>query len=444
MPAMDFMNEIENLKQKNKDLQMKSIMINDTAYDVIGFESLVDFSATWEIVEALIGNQENKSQGSKGFQSKNITWNKIEINKQMQALYEGKLIIWDRAEEASLIVDPVSQPLYRSIEVPVNESVIYGAKDAFTENSQQNIGLLRSKYQSKDVEVMTTQHGKRNRRFSFLILKGTTDQKMVEMIKKKIEDYPNEIKQVKDIHVAFGFSKFSLITRVSSTELPENAMEYIEQGKIVFFMDGYPFALVMFNTVFDVFKQPSDSNYLGVFVYSLYMLRIVGIMIAVLLPGLYVALITINPEMLKVQLALSITESRHFVPYPAFIEIIIMLLLIELINEAAVRLPISISNTIGVVGGIILGQAIVEASLVSGVLIIIIAATTIANGIVINFENGITLRLMKYIIVIFSALFGILGHVIGLLVLCSYIARITSFGVPYVRWKKEGIQSENQ
>ncbi|MFD1334414.1 spore germination protein [Oceanobacillus iheyensis] len=221
-------------------------------------------------------------------------------------------------------------------------------------------------------------------------------------------------------------------------------MEYIEQGKVVFFMDGYPFGLVLFNTVFDIFKQPSDSNYLSVFVYALYALRIVGIMLSLLLPGLYVALITINPEMLKIQLALSITESRQFVPYPAFIEIMFMLLLIELITEAAVRLPLSISNTIGIVGGIILGQAIVEASLVSGVLIIVIAATTIANGIIVNFENGITLRLMKYFIVIFSALFGILGHVISLLILCSYIARITNFGVPYVRWKKEGIQSENQ
>lgn len=441
---MDFINQIEVLKQKNKDLQMKSIIINDVLYDVIGFESLVDFSATWETVEALIRNEEEKTPELTGYRSKNTIWNRVELNKQIQALYEGKIVIWNRAEEVSLIIDPVSQPLYRSIDVPVNESIIYGAKDAFTENSQQNIGLLRSKYQSKDVEVLTTQHGKRNRRFSFLILKGTTDEKMVEMIKKKIDDYANEIKQVKDIHVAFGFSKFSLITRVSSTELPENAMEHIEQGKIVFFMDGYPFALVLFNTAFDVFKQPSDSNYLSVFVYSLYVLRIVGILIAMLLPGLYVALITINPEMLKVQLALSITESRQFVPYSAFVEIVIMLLLIELITEAAVRLPLSISNTIGVVGGIILGQAIVEASLVSGVLIIIIAATTIANGIVINFENGITLRLMKYIIVIFSSLFGILGHVIGLVILCSYIARITSFGVPYVRWKKEGIHSENQ
>lgn len=444
MWAMDFINQIEDLKQKNKDLQMKSVIINDVPYDVIGFESLVDFSATWEMVETLVQHEEEKTPEPMGLHSKNTSWKKIEFSKQIKTLYEGKVIIWNRAEEVSLIIDPVSQPLYRSIEVPVNESIIYGAKDAFTENSQQNIGLLRSKYQSKDVEVITTQHGKRNRRFSFLILKGTTEEHMVEMIKKKIEDFPNEIKQVKDVHVAFGFSKFSLITRVNSTELPENAMEYIEQGKIVFFMDGYPFALVLFNTVFDVFKQPSDSNYLSAFVYSLYLLRIVGIMIAILLPGLYVALITINPEMLKVQLALSITESRQFVPYPAFIEIIIMLLLIELITEAAVRLPLSISNTIGVVGGIILGQAIVEASLVSGVLIIIIAATTIANGIIVNFENGITLRLMKYIIVVFSALFGILGHVIGLLVLCSYVARITSFGVPYVRWKKEGIQSENQ
>ncbi|MFD1067483.1 spore germination protein [Oceanobacillus locisalsi] len=441
---MDFIQQIEDLKQKNKDLQMKSIVMHGVPYDVIGFESLVDFSATWEVIETVVRNEDNKSREEKGLNSQNTPWKKIEFSKQIQALYEGKVVIWNRADEVSLIVDPVSQPLYRNIEVPVNESIIYGAKDAFTENSQQNIGLMRSKYQSKDVEVSTTQHGKRNRRFSFLVLKGTTDEKMVEMIKKKIEDYPNEIKQVKDVNVAFGFSKFSLITRISSIELPESAMEYIEQGKVVFFMDGYPFALVLFNTVFDVFKQPSDSNYLSAFVYSLYILRIIGIMIAILLPGLYVALITINPEMLKVQLALSITESRQFVPYPAFVEIIIMLLLIELITEAAVRLPLSISNTIGIVGGIILGQAIVEASLVSGVLIIIIAATTIANGIVVNFENGITLRLMKYIIVLFSAMFGILGHVIGLLILCSYIARITSFDVPYVRWKKEGIQSESQ
>lgn len=441
---MDFIDQIEDLKKKNKDLQLKSIIIDDTPYDVIGFESLVDFSATWQMVETLIHDEGEKTSEQTAIHSKNTSWKKMKYSEQIKVLYEGKVVIWDREKEVSLIIDPVSQPLYRNIEVPVNESIIYGAKDAFTENSQQNIGLLRSKYQSKDVEVLTTQHGKRNRRFSFLILKGTTDKKLVEMIKKKIEDYPNEIKQVKDIHVAFGFSKFSLITRVSSIELPENAMEYIEQGKIVFFMDGYPFALVLFNTVFDVFKQPNDSNYLSVFVYALYMLRIVGIMIAMLLPSLYVALITINPEMLKVQLALSITESRQFVPYSAFVEIIIMLLLIELITEAAVRLPLSISNTIGIVGGIILGQAIVEASLVSGVLIIIIAATTIANGIIINFENGITLRLMKYIVVLFSTLFGILGHVIGLLVLCSYIARITTFGVPYVRWKKEGVQSENQ
>ncbi|GLO67422.1 hypothetical protein MACH08_32060 [Oceanobacillus kimchii] len=444
MLKMDFINQVDELKKKNKDLKVKAIVINGTLYDVIGFESLVDFSKTWKMIDTLVHEEDENQSGKYTFRSEKMPWEKLQSSKLIQALYEGKLVVWNRNREVSLIIDPFSQSLYRSIDVPVNESIIYGSKDAFTENSQQNIGLMRSKYRSKDVEVITTQHGKRNRRFSFIMLKGTTEEKMVQKIKKKIEGYPNEIKQVKDIHVALGFSKFDLITRISSTELPENAIEYLEQGKIVFFMDGYPFALVLFNTVFDVFKQPSDSNYLSVFVYALYALRIIGILIALLLPGLYVALITINPEMLKIQLALSITESRQFVPYPAFIEIMIMLLLIELITEAAVRLPLSISNTIGVVGGIILGQAIVEASLVSGVLIIVIAATTIANGIIISFENGVTLRLMKYVIVIFSALFGILGHVIGLLVLCAYIARITNFGVPYVRWKKEGIQSENQ
>ncbi|BAC14724.1 spore germination protein [Oceanobacillus iheyensis HTE831] len=443
MRNMGFIDQVKDLQKKNKDLKMSSIHMNGTPYGVIGFESLVDFSATWKMIETLIQNEEIPVQET-NVHAEQSTWKKMRSTEQFKTLYEGKVIIWNPTKEVSLIVDPVSRPLYRSIDAPVNESIIYGARDAFTESLQQNIGLLRSKYKSKELEVLSTSHGQRNRKFSFIVLKGTTNEKMVQKIKKKIDEFPNEIKQVKDVHVALGFSKFDLVTRVSSTELPENAMEYIEQGKVVFFMDGYPFGLVLFNTVFDIFKQPSDSNYLSVFVYALYALRIVGIMLSLLLPGLYVALITINPEMLKIQLALSITESRQFVPYPAFIEIMFMLLLIELITEAAVRLPLSISNTIGIVGGIILGQAIVEASLVSGVLIIVIAATTIANGIIVNFENGITLRLMKYFIVIFSALFGILGHVISLLILCSYIARITNFGVPYVRWKKEGIQSENQ
>ncbi|MFD1334415.1 spore germination protein [Oceanobacillus iheyensis] len=182
---MGFIDQVKDLQKKNKDLKMSSIHMNGTPYGVIGFESLVDFSATWKMIETLIQNEEIPVQET-NVHAEQSTWKKMRSTEQFKTLYEGKVIIWNPTKEVSLIVDPVSRPLYRSIDAPVNESIIYGARDAFTESLQQNIGLLRSKYKSKELEVLSTSHGQRNRKFSFIVLKGTTNEKMVQKIKKNL------------------------------------------------------------------------------------------------------------------------------------------------------------------------------------------------------------------------------------------------------------------
>jgi hypothetical protein len=184
--------------------------------------------------------------------------------------------------------------------------------------------------------------------------------------------------------------------------------------------------------LWDVFCLDSDRNLPLPLMLFLRALRVIGAWATLILPGLYVALVSFNPEVLRIEMALSIAATRIGVPYPAIVEIVIMLLILELIIEASVRLPKNIGPTITMVGGIILGQAVVQAKLVSNLLIIILAATTIANSTIVGLQQSLALRLSKYVVVIMASIFGLLGILEGLLLICAYLASLNTYGIPYV------------
>jgi hypothetical protein len=182
----------------------------------------------------------------------------------------------------------------------------------------------------------------------------------------------------------------------------------------------------------DMFCLKDDHNYPLPFMYLIRVLRIIGVLIATIIPGLYVALVSVNPEVLRLQLAISIANSRQDVPYPAFVETILLLIVLELILEASVRLPKSVGPTITMVGGIILGQAAVSAKLVSNLLIIVLAGTTIASSTVVGFQNSVAIRGFKYLLIILSAIYGMLGLLAGIVVICAYMGHQKSMGIPYL------------
>lgn len=236
-----------------------------------------------------------------------------------------------------------------------------------------------------------------------------------------------------------GFSKWTLISRFNTTELPENVASALRVGKVVLFLDRFPFALILPNLLMDMFAEENDRNFPLFFMIIIRFLRVVGLLTNMLIPGLYVALVSVNPDVLRIEMALSIASSRIAVPYPAMIETLLLLVILELILEASIRLPKTIGPTITMVGGIILGQAVVQAKLVSNILIIILAATTIASFTVIGFHNAISIRISKYLLLILSAIYGVLGLFVGIVVVCAYLASVSSFGFPYVyRWKARG------
>ena len=165
--------------------------------------------------------------------------------------------------------------------------------------------------------------------------------------------------------------------------------------------------------------------------------RVIGAVATLILPALYVALVSVNPEVFKTDLALFVAKSREGIPLPAFLETIAMVILVDLILEAIVRLPKSVGPAITMVGGVILGQAMVEAKLVSNLLVIVITAVVIASSAVIGMQNSLYIRLLKYPILILASIFGILGLSIGLTFTVIYLASLTSNDIPYITFHIE-------
>ncbi|MEK4117893.1 spore germination protein [Paenibacillus sp. FSL W8-0919] len=241
-----------------------------------------------------------------------------------------------------------------------------------------------------------------------------------------------EVDHIQQLGNILGVNPWSFVPNFNMTEMPQNAAHSLQQGKIVLMIDRYPFAIILPSLIMDMFCLKDDYNYALPFMYLIRFLRIVGALIATIIPGLYVALVSVNPEVLRLQLALSIANSRQDVPYPAFVETLLLLIVLELILEASVRLPKSVGPTITMVGGIILGQAAVSAKLVSNLLIIVLAGTTIASSTVVGFQNSVTLRVFKYVLIILSAIYGMLGLLAGIVVVCAYLGQQTSMGIPYL------------
>lgn len=353
-------------------------------------------------------------------------------------LLRGQLVIWFESEEVFVDYHPYSKILSRSIEAPITENVLRGSVSAFVEDIGTNIGLIRKHVASEDLRTQSYGVGPdRQKQIVVIYKQNQVIPKLLESVVEKIEtNISMNVQNLQQLSSMLGFSKWSTVTKFNSTELPQEVERALQKGKVVLLLDRFPFALILPSLLTDMFAVENDRNFLTVFTYLTRLLRILGVLTNIIIPGLYVSLVSVNPDMLRIEIALTIARSRLDVPYPSLVETLLLLLILELIFEASIRLPKSIGPTLTMVGGIILGQAVVSAKLVSNLLIIVLAATTISSSTVVGFHNSLSIRLFKYLILILSAGFGLYGLVAGLVAICAYMASLNSFGIPYVHIMK--------
>ena len=255
----------------------------------------------------------------------------------------------------------------------------------------------------------------------------------MEEVKERLEAY--EIDGILDTGMLEQLTEESWLSpfpQYQTTERPDRAAQELLNGKIVMFCDNSPSGLIL-PTTFQGFMESSEDWYNRFEMTSfLRVLRYFAMLIATLLPGIYLAVIRFHTQILPENLILSFAEARAGVPFSSIVELVLLELSFELIREAGVRIPGQLGNTIGIVGGLIIGQSAVTANIVSPIVVIIVALTALGSMAIPNEEFASAFRILKYGFLFLGGYLGIFGIVIGIYIVMSHLGGLLSFGIPYL------------
>ena len=321
----------------------------------------------------------------------------------------------------------------RSISAPENESVIKGPQEGFVENFRTNTSLLRRIVNNENLVIETIPVGNISRtKCGICYLQNIANSDLVSEARFRINNLDidsllstGQLEQLIETDEGFG------IPQVLSTERPDKCAKYLFQGRVVVLVNGNPYAIILPATIEDFLFSPEDTNLRPLFANFLRIIRILATFITLLLPGLYMAISSFHQEILPTPLLFSILAARENVPFPVVFEILIMEVSFELIREASLRVPSIIGSSIGIVGALILGDAAVNAGIVSPTLIIIVAMTGIGSFAIPDFSFGFHIRVFRFWFIALGATAGFLGIGAGLFIYVSMICSLKSFGVPY-------------
>lgn len=322
----------------------------------------------------------------------------------------------------------------RSVEEPSNEKVVRGSHEGLVESLFINLNLIRRRAQTSEFTVKKTTVGnKLKRETAILYMNDIADPSTVDVITERINDISS------DLVLSPGFiaeyiqdDAITPFPQVLFTERTDRIISHLLEGRIVILTDGSPSALIAPISIFAFFQSPDDYNVHFILGSFYRLIRFLSLAIAVTLPALYISVVAFNYEILPNPLILPIKNSLANIPYPPLIEALIMEFTIELIREAGVRLPSPIGQTIGIVGGLVIGEAIVNAGLVSNMVIIVVALTAIASFVIPSPEMNSVVRVLRFPFMFLAAMFGILGVTLASMLLLIHLCKLTSFGRSYL------------
>jgi spore germination protein len=322
----------------------------------------------------------------------------------------------------------------RGVEEPQTESVIRGPREGFVENLRTNTALLRFKIKSSDLKMKSFVIGDKTKTSVLLAyIEGIIDPKLVEEATRRLQEIKIDgVLESGYIEELIEDQPFSPFPQLQYTERPDAAAAGLLEGRFAIFVDGTPFVLVA-PVTFWQFMQASEDYYERYIIGNLIRwLRMVFIAVALFLPALYVAVTTFQQDMLPSNLLLSIAAARESIPFPAIVEALIMEVAFEALREAGIRLPKTVGQAVSILGALVIGQAAVQAGIVSAPMVIVVSLTGIASFTIPRFNMAISIRLLRFPLMILAGIFGLFGIVVGLVLISVHLCSLRSFGVPYL------------
>lgn len=348
-------------------------------------------------------------------------------------LFKGSVLLFDSSSNLWFAI-PLINPLGRAIEQSDTETILLGAKDGFSEQLEQNITLIRRRLPTPDLKTEKFTVGSLSEtNVVLLYIEGLTNPEFVSTAKKKISEINYDLfSDSSQVAEFMEEHQDSIFPQFQQTDRPDVVANSLGLGKITILVDNTPFALVAPITIFHLFQSPEDYINRSVVASFLRILRYVSFILSITLIPFYVALTTHHYQMIPLQTLFVLVESRSKLPFTPFWEAFIMLIFIEIIKEASLRMPTKTGQTLGVIGGIVIGQAAVEAGLASKVLIVMVGISTIGSFLVPNYLVTKAHALIQFILLVFSSFLGIVGIVLAMIIILAHLNGLSSLKQPYL------------
>lgn len=350
-----------------------------------------------------------------------------------EAVISGEVLLLVDGSPGCLLIG-MSSLKTRSVEEPATEPVIRGPRDGFTESLQINATLIRRRLKTPKLKSESLQVGTLSRtKLAIMYIEGVAEPKLVDEVKARIRRIRvTTVLESGYIEELIMDNRRSIFPQLMTTERPDRAAAALAEGRVVIIVDNTPFTLVAPATAFEMLQAAEDYSQHYMVATATRWLRYWLSFSALVFPSLYIAVTTMHQEMLPTSLLLSIASSREAVPFPAIVEAFVMELAFEGLREAGIRLPRPVGQAVSIVGALVIGQAAVQAGLVSASLVIVVSFTGIASFIFPSYSQGLSVRLLRFPLMILAGVLGLYGILLGLLALLVHLSKLRSFGVPYL------------
>ncbi|QHW34893.1 spore germination protein [Paenibacillus rhizovicinus] len=392
------------------------------------------------VLKALAGiapSMKNEELYAMLFDSKQLPVAKQTVCNSLQeaesSILEGNPVLLADGEQRMLTL-ALSATKQRSISEPPNESVIRGPREAFIEDLETNITLIRKRLKTHRFTVETMHFGKETKTSIALIyLTGICKQELIDEAKKRLSSI--EIDGVLGSSYIEEFiedNPYSPFPQMQYTERPDVAAAALLEGRFTLIVDGTPIVILAPVTLFMLMQSAEDYYQRYIAATWIRFIRYIFLLISISLPSFYIAITTFHPDIIPERLLVTVAAARENVPFPALLEAFVMELSFEALREASLRIPKVIGQAVSIIGALIIGTAAVQAGIVSASMVIIVSMTGIASFIIPHYDLGLAFRLIRFPLMLLAGLFGLFGIACGMILLYFHLIELRSFGLPYL------------
>ncbi|WP_157052443.1 spore germination protein [Ornithinibacillus contaminans] len=443
-------NNIATIKSKlgnSADLVCRVIQIdssNQTDAYLLYIESLIDAALLQDLINALLHTKwEDPNQTTlksdpvmSDLIKTNITVGEaneaIDFDTVLTNILSGQVaILLENESQAVTVSIPGFEK--RAIEEPQSATVIKGPHEGFTETLSTNISLLRRRIRSPNLWLESKEIGKVTKtKIMIAYINGIVNEDLVTEVHHRLDKIDiDAILESGYIEELIQDETFSPFPTIYSTERPDAVAGKLLEGRVAILVDGSPFVLVAPSLIVEFFQASEDYYQRADVATLLRFLRFFCFFIALLAPSLYIAVLTYHQEMLPTTLLISIAAQRDGIPFPAFVEALMMEVAFEILREAGVRMPRAVGQAMSIVGALVLGQAAVQAGIVSPAMVIVVSITAIANFCFPAINLATSVRIVRFGMMSLAAVLGLIGIMFGIILLCIHLSSLRSFGIPY-------------